>query len=149
MKRRKLLEKRNEVINFSSVLRYYTINETIDIFVMLFSFFNIWNFLSVFVYVQELNLQHINVINRLIIFTAMWWGYVILYTIVFQSTWGYRMYELRKFSTSIFTVLSTILFESQEQRLDVYDSEMSQQVMFFVLYLTLVYVTRLAILAQM
>jgi hypothetical protein len=85
---------------------------------MLFSFMNIWNFLSVFVYVREMNLIHGAVMSKLIVFSCIWWIYAFLFTIVIQNTWGWKMRELRRFEVSIFQVISTILFETDERKLD-------------------------------
>jgi hypothetical protein len=106
------------VINWRSIVAQSTVQETLDIFVMLFSFMNIWNFLSVFVFVQEMNLIHGGVLGKLILFSGIWWSYAFLFTIVIQNTWGWKMRELRRFEVSIFQVISTILFETDERKLD-------------------------------
>ena len=64
-------------------------------------------------------------------------------------TWGYRMYQYRQFTSSIFQVLATIIFNSEDTKLSFEQSSFEHQAMFFLLFLTLIYITRMAILAQM
>ena len=87
--------------------------------------------------------------NSVITFTIVLWGYVCFYTVVIQTTWGYRLSEYRKFSTSLFKVMSTILFMSEDQKLNFEDTDATNQFMFSILFLSLIYITRMSILAQM
>ena len=89
---------------------FYSLNEIIDISVMYISFFNIRNFFNVFVYISEINHLQSQNMSSIILFTVLWWGYAVFFTIIIQATWGYRSSHFREMKTSIFQVLATILF---------------------------------------
>ena len=90
-----------------------------------------------------------NVLKLIILFSALWWFFAIIFAYIINNTWGYRLKGFRFLGDAVLTMLSTMVLSSNETRLSFENEETADKIKFLILNIMIIYTLRFCIACQM
>ena len=86
--------------------------------------------------------------SLIMLFGVLWWGFAIMFAYVITNTWGYQLKGFRNLQSAVLQMLATMVFASNEERLDFENKETGEQYKFLFILSMTIYVLKLLIVCQ-